>query len=706
MSDTLDQQCINTLRFLSVDMVQRAKSGHPGLPLGAAPMAYTLWTRQLKHHPANPHWADRDRFVLSAGHGSALLYSLLHVTGYDLALDDLRQFRQWGSKTPGHPERGHTPGVEVTTGPLGQGLANAVGMAIGEAHLAARYNRTGHTVIDHHTWAMVSDGDLMEGVAAEAASLAGHLKLGKLVCLYDDNSVTLSAGTDITFSEDRGKRFEAYGWQTIRVAAGNDVAAISEALNAARADTARPTLILVSTHLGFGSPEQDSFKAHGSPLGVEDVKRTKEKLGWPVDPPFLVPAPALAHFRAALERGARMEADWTRRLDAYAKAFPELAKELQGRLRDELPDGWATVSPAFPADDIGMATRVAGGKAMNAVAAKLPALVGGSADLDPSTHTALKGFGDFNPTSTPGQDTEGSDAGGWSYAGRNLHFGVREHAMGAIVNGLAAHGGFVPYGATFLIFADYMRPAIRLAALMHLHIVHVFTHDSIALGEDGPTHQPVEHLATLRAIPNVTVIRPADANETAVAWEVAVATRDRPVLLVLTRQNVATIDRSRYASAEGVRRGAYVLSDTTVQPPTLILIASGSEVGLIVAAAARLQNDGIAVRCVSMPSWELFDAQPQTYRDEVLPPGVHARLAVELGVAQGWQRYLGDSGDMLGIEHFGASAPAGILLREYGFTVEHVLERARKLIPAPLRVSPPPTDESLVAALPSDAPAS
>ncbi|MBW8366078.1 MAG: transketolase [Rhizobium sp.] len=680
MPDQRDQLCIDTLRFLSVDMVQHANSGHPGLPLGAAPMAYALWTRQLKHHPANPDWVDRDRFVLSAGHGSALLYSLLYVTGYGLSLDDIKQFRQWGSKALGHPERGHTPGVEVTTGPLGQGLANAVGMAIGEANLAARYNRDGHTPIDHHTWAIVSDGDLMEGVASEAASLAGHLKLGKLICLYDDNYVTLSAGTDITFSEDRAKRFEAYGWQTLSVADGNDVAAISAALELARADTSRPSLILVRSHIGFGSPEQDSYKAHGSPLGVEDVKKTKEKLGWPVDPPFLVPEPALAHFREALERGARAEAEWNGRLDAYAKAFPELAEELQGRLRGELPSGWDADIPVFPADAKGMATRVASGKIMNAFAPKLPALGGGSADLDPSTHTALKGLGDFNPPLASGEDTEGSDGGGWSYAGRNLHFGVREHAMGAIVNGLAAHGGFVPYGATFLIFSDYMRPAIRLAALMGLHVVHVFTHDSIALGEDGPTHQPVEQLASLRAIPKLTVIRPADANETAVAWKVAVETRDRPVLLALTRQDVPTLDRSRYASADGLRRGSYVLSDAKDHTPALILIASGSEVGLILAAAERLQDEGIAVRCVSMPSWELFDAQPQAYRDQVLPPNVPARLAVELGVSQGWCRYVGAHGDMLGVEHFGASAPADVLLREYGFTVDNVVARARALL--------------------------
>ena len=682
MSDKLDQQCIDTLRFLSVDMVQKADSGHPGLPLGAAPMAYALWTKLLKHNPKNPSWADRDRFVLSAGHGSALLYSLLYATGYDVSLDDIKQFRQWGSKTPGHPEREHTKGVEVTTGPLGQGFANAVGMAIGEAHLAARYNKPGHTVIDHRTWAIVSDGDLMEGVASEAASLAGHLKLGKLVCLYDDNYVTLAAGADITFSEDRAKRFQAYGWQTINIDDGNDLAKISAALDAARAETERPSLILIRTHIGFGSPKQDSFKAHGSPLGEEDVKKTKQKLGWPVEPPFLVPDEALAHFREALDRGKKAEDEWNGRLDAYTNAFPDLSKELQSRLRGEIPSKWDADIETFPADKKGISTRVAGGKVMNAVAAKLPALVGGSADLDPSTFTNLKGFGDFNPAPTPTAkiDEQGSDSGGWGYAGRNLHFGVREHAMGAIVNGLAAHGGFIPYGSTFLIFSDYMRPTIRLAALSRLHVVHVFTHDSIAVGEDGPTHQPVEHLASLRAIPNVTVIRPGDANETAVAWRVAIEAKDHPVLLILTRQNVPTFDRKQYADADGLRRGAYVLNDAKNGKPDLILIASGSEVGLIVSAAERLQADGVAVRCVSMPSWELFEKQPQSYRDGVLPPSVTARLAVELGVPQGWDRYIGAHGDMLGVDRYGASAPADKLLVEYGFTVDNVIKRAKAVL--------------------------
>ncbi len=687
MSSPLDLECINTLRFLSVDMVEQANSGHPGLPLGAATMAYALWTQHLKHHPANPHWPDRDRFVLCAGHGSALLYSLLHMTGYDLSLADLKQFRQWGSKAPGHPERGHTPGVEVTTGPLGQGFANAVGMAIAESHLAARYNQDGHTPINHRTWALVSDGDLMEGVAAEAASLAGHLQLGKLVCLYDDNRVTLSAGTDITFSEDRAVRFEAYGWQALVVDDGNDLDAVNAAIDAARAETTRPSLILVRTHIGFGSPEQDSFKSHGSPLGAEDVKRTKQALGWPPEPPFYVPKAALEHFHQALARGAQAEAEWNVRMQDYAQAFPVLCAELLGRLRGDQPAGWDAEIPSFPPDDKGLATRVAGGRVINAIASRLPALFGGSADLDPSTHTALQGLGTYNPPLRAGEDAQGSDAGGWSQAGRNLHFGVREHAMGAIVNGLAAHGGYIPFGSTFFIFSDYMRPAIRLAALMGLHVVHVFTHDSIAVGEDGPTHQPVEQLASLRAIPNLTLIRPADANETAVAWKVAIETRHRPVLLVLTRQNLPTLERSRCASAEGLRRGAYVVLELTPagaikNKPDLILLASGSELALILATAERLCADGVAVRCVSMPSWDLFDAQPQSYRDGVLPPDVPARLAVELGAVQGWHRYVGGQGDVLGVERFGASAPASVLLHEYGFTVDNVLARALRLMAA------------------------
>jgi transketolase len=683
MSYQLDELCINTLRFLSVDMVQKADSGHPGLPLGAAPMGYAVWSRLLKHNPHNPSWVDRDRFVLSAGHGSALLYSLLFMTGYALSLDDIKQFRQWGSKTPGHPEREHTPGVEVTTGPLGQGLANAVGMAIGEAQLSARYNRDGHAIVDHHTYVIASDGDLMEGVASEAASLAGHLALGKLIVLYDDNLVTLAAGTPITFTEDRAARFAAYGWQTIHVADGNDLGAICAALDAARAETGKPSLILVRTQIGFGSPYQDSFKAHGSPLGADNVLKTKQALGWPAEPAFLVPDDALAHMRDALVRGQQDEDAWNARMAAYVQAYPDLAKELQCSLRGELPIGWDADIPTFPADAKGMATREAGGKVINAIAARLPALTGGSADLDPSTKTALKGLGDFNPGDA--KDEQGSDGGGWSYKGRNIHFGVREHAMGAIANGLAAHGGFVPFGATFMMFSDYMKPTIRLAALMKLHVLHVFTHDSIALGEDGPTHQPVEQLAGLRAIPELTVIRPGDANETAVAWRVACESRHRPVLLILSRQSVPTLDRTQYASADGLRKGAYVLSDAeNGKPdplkPDVILIGTGAETGLVVSAAEQLRGQGIAVRVVSMPSWDLFDAQPQAYRESVLLPDVHARLAVEAGSPLGWHRYTGDRGDVLGVDRFGASAPAEILLKEYGFTVDNVCVRAKALL--------------------------
>ena len=680
MTKPLDQRCIDTLRFLAVDMVQNADSGHPGLPLGAAPMAYALWQQFLKHNPRNPGWTDRDRFVLSAGHGSALLYALLHMTGYDLSLDDIRQFRQWGSKTPGHPERGHTPGVDVTTGPLGQGMANAVGLAIAEAQLAARYNRPGFDIIDHRTWALVSDGDLMEGVAAEATSLAGHLQLGKLICLYDDNFVTLAAGTDITFSEDRGARFQACGWQVLHVDDGNDIDAITAALQAAYNETGKPSLLVVRTHIGYGSPEQDSYKAHGSPLGEEDVRRTKRNLGWPEQPPFLVPDDALAHMREAVARGADREDDWNTRFAAYAHAHRELAAELEHSLHGALPDGWDADIPVFPADPKGIATREASGKVMNAIAPRLPALTGGSADLDPSTKTALKGLGDFNPPANAGTDEQGSDGGGWSFAGRNLHFGVREHAMGAIANGIAAHFGCIPFTATFLIFSDYMRPPMRLAALSKLHVIHVFTHDSIALGEDGPTHQPVEQLANLRAIPNLVVIRPCDANETAAAWRVALQTREAPVTLVFTRQAVPTLDRNRFAAADNLARGAYVLDDDGDASPALILIASGSEVQLIVDAAQRLRADGIAVRCVSMPSWELFDAQPRAYRDDVLLPTVRARLAVEAGATQGWWRFVGDAGDVIGVDRFGASAPGDTNLREYGFTVDNVCTRARALL--------------------------
>lgn len=676
----LDALCINTIRFLSVDAVQKANSGHPGLPMGAAPMAYVLWTHFLRHNPANPRWFDRDRFVLSAGHGSMLLYSLLYLTGYDLPLEQIKQFRQWGSITPGHPESELTPGVETTTGPLGQGFGNGVGMAIAEAHLAARYNRPGLEVINHHTYGLVSDGDLMEGVGSEAASLAGHLKLGKLIYMYDDNRISLAGSTDLTFTEDRAKRFEAYGWYTQRIEDGNDLEAVSRALEAARNETERPSLILVRTHIGYGSPhKQDTFEAHGSPLGEEEVKLTKKNLGWPVEPSFYVPDEALAHFREAVGRGKQAEAAWRTEFEAYRAEYPDLAQGLEQMIRGELPEGWDADIPVFEPDPEGMKTRVASGKVMNAIAPKLPGLMGGAADLRPSTHTGLEGLGDFGSPEEP-DDIQGSVGGGWSYAGRNLHFGVREHGMGAILNGMAAHGGLIPFGATFLIFSDYMRPVMRLAAMMGHRVIYVFTHDSIGLGEDGPTHQPVEQLASLRAIPKLVVVRPSDANEAAVAWQVAIETHDRPVALVFTRQEVPILDRSHLAPASGLRRGAYVLSDAPDEQPDVILVASGSEVSLILEAQNELQNQGIEARVVAMPSWELFDAQPQEYRDSVLLASVSARLAVEAGVAQGWHRYVGDNGGVISVDRFGASAPGEIVMREYGFSVDHVVSEALDLL--------------------------
>lgn len=673
----LDTLCVNTIRFLSIDAVQRANSGHPGLPMGAAPMAYVLRTRFLRHNPSHPEWVNRDRFILSAGHGSMLLYSLLHLTGYAVPLEEIQRFRQWQSLTPGHPERGLTPGVETTTGPLGQGFGNGVGMAMAEAALAARYNRPGYPLIDHYTYALVSDGDLMEGVAAEAASLAGHLQLGKLIYLYDDNRVTLSAATDLTFTENIARRFEAYGWHTQSVADGNDLEAIDRALRAAREATDRPSLILVRTHLGYGAPhKQDTFAAHGSPLGAEEVRLTKQHLGWPLEPPFYISEPAREHFRGAVAAGQRAEAEWERTRAAYGQAFPELAKELNQVLAGEFPAGWETALATFPTDAKGLATRVAAGKALAAVAPRLPNVLGGSADLNPSTHTLLQGLGDFE---SPGQsipDPQGAAGGGFSYAGRNAHFGVREHAMGAILNGLAAHGGILPFGATFLIFSDYLRPAIRLAAVMEIQVLYLFTHDSIGLGEDGTTHQPVEQLANLRAVPRLLVLRPGDANETVAALRVALETRDRPVALVLTRQAVPTLDRTRYAPAEGVRRGAYILAEAPDGKPEVILIATGSEVGLIVAAREELTMQGVQVRLVSMPSWELFEAQSQAYRESVLPASVRAKLAVEAGATQGWSRYVGESGDIVGIDRFGASAPGEVLMREFGFTVQDVCRRA------------------------------
>ncbi|HUJ78067.1 MAG TPA: transketolase, partial [Thermoplasmata archaeon] len=639
--------------------------GHPGLPLGAAPMAYVLWARHLRHNPKNPAWWDRDRFVLSAGHGSALLYALLHLFGYDLSIDDLRQFRQWGSRTPGHPERGHTPGVEATTGPLGQGFGMGVGLALAERHLAGRYNSS-----DHRTYGIVSDGDLMEGIGSEAASLAGHLGLGKLVYLYDDNHVTLEGPTETTFTEDVAARFRAYRWQVLSVPDGNDVAAIDRAIGEAKAEASRPTLVIVRTHIGYGSPRQDTYEAHGEPLGAAGTLATKRRLGWPTEPAFLVPDDVREYARGFPERGAALEREWRSRYDRFRAAQPALAAEFEGRLAGVLPTNWAADLPTFPAGTP-VATRDAGGAAMNVLAASVPGLAGGSADLNPSTKTFLRAYGTF--ASDPPD-------------GRNVHFGVREHAMGAIVNGLALHGGIRPFGATFLIFSDYARPAIRLAALMGLPSTFVFTHDSIALGEDGPTHQPVEQLSSMRLIPGLTVVRPADANETVALWA-AIVPRPGPVAFALTRQKLPVLDPARFPTrSEGPGRGAYVLTDAGRPPPEVVLLATGSEVHLALAARERLEAVGRAVRVVSMPSWELFEEQPAAYRDAVLPPGLPT-LAIEAGATAAWWRWVGRRGDVLGIDRFGASAPGPVVMEKLGLTVDAVVSRAERLLgvaaPAP-----------------------
>jgi transketolase len=676
----LEARCINAIRFLAADAVQHANSGHPGLPMGAAAMAYALWTRFLVHDPTHPDWPDRDRFVLSAGHGSMLLYALLHLTGYAVTVDDLRSFRQWRSRTPGHPEVHVTPGVEATTGPLGQGISMSVGMAIAEAHLAARFNRPGHSIVDHHTYVLASDGDLMEGVSSEACSLAAHLRLGKLIVLYDDNHITLAGGTGLDFTEDVAQRFAAYGWHVQRVADGNDVAAVTGALEAARGQAARPSLILARTTIGYGAPhKQGTYEAHGSPLGPDELRAAKEHLGWPVEPAFWVPPDVEAHFRAARGRGATAEREWRERLVAYAHAFPAEAAELERRLAGRLPEGWDADLPVFVADPKGLATRKASETVMQTLATRLPELMGGSADLNNSTFTWLKGAGDFeSPAVASTAAPQGAVGGPWGYEGRNLHFGVREHAMGAAVNGLGLHGAIVPYAATFLVFSDYMRPPIRLSALMQLGSLWVFTHDSIGVGEDGPTHQPIEHYAALRAIPDLLFIRPCDANEVVCAWRVAIEQRRRPTVLALTRQNVPTLDRRVFAPADGLRRGAYVLNPS-VDRPDLILMATGSEVQLIVAAEQRLATEGARVRLVSMPCWELFEAQPATYRDAVLPRDVTARLAVEAGVTLGWERWVGSAGSTVTIDRFGASAPAPVVQRELGFTADHVVDAARRL---------------------------
>jgi len=661
----LDQLCINTIRCLAMDGVQKANSGHPGMPMGAAPMAYVLWTRFLRHNPRNARWPNRDRFILSAGHGSMLLYSLLHLTGYDLSLDELKQFRQWGSKTPGHPENLLADGIEMTTGPLGQGFATGVGMAMAQKYLAARFNRPGHEFLDYRIYGIVSDGDLMEGVSHEAASLAGHLGLDNLIYLYDDNHISIEGSTDLAFTEDAGKRFEAYGWFVQRLSDGNDLVAIGQAIEAAQSAKGKPSIIMVRTHIAYGAPHaQDTAEAHGAPLGEEEVKLTKQVYGWPAEPKFYIPDEVLAHFRAAVERGARAEAEWQSCRIAHDQAFPDLAPEFQRFEQGELPDGWAAKIPSFKVSDGPMATRQASGKVLTAIATSLPELIGGSADLSPSTNTYVKGLGDFSRT---------------NYGGRNLHFGVREHAMGSILNGMAL-SALIPYGGTFMIFSDYARPAVRLAALMEAHSIFVFTHDSIFLGEDGPTHQPIEHLPALRAILNLMLIRPADANETAIAWRVAIERRGGPVALALTRQVLPVIDRSKYASAEGLMRGGYVLADATAKSPEVILIASGSEVAVALEAFEKLAAEGTAVRVVSLPSWDIFERQGQAYKDEVLPPAVTARLAIEAAAPLGWDRYVGPKGAVIGMTRYGASAPYKILAEKFGFTAANVIQRAKQLL--------------------------
>ncbi len=675
----LENRCINTIRILSADAVQNANSGHPGLPMGAAAMAYTLWTRFLKHNPRNPQWFDRDRFILSAGHGSMLLYSLLFLTGYDLPLDELKRFRQWGSKTPGHPERHEAPGVEVTTGPLGQGFANGLGFAIAEAWLGARYNRPGHKLIDHYTYAICSDGDLMEGVSQEAASIAGHLQLGKLIYLYDDNHISLAGSTDIDFTEDVAKRFEADGWHTRRVADGNDTEDVARAIQEAQAETERPSLILVRTHIGYGSPhKQDNFSSHGSPLGEDELKATKAALGWPTMDKFYLPQDAMDYFRQAAARGPQLEDEWKKKFEAYKKDFPKEAAEFEMLLGPTLPENWAADLPQWKPGDKPIATRAAGGAALNALAKNIPNIIGGSADLNPSTDTALKTWGDFQNAEAFGPGTLGAVGGVWSYAGRNLAFGVREHAMGAAVNGMAAHGGVIPFSATFFCFSDYMKPALRLGALSKLKAIYVFTHDSIGLGEDGPTHQPVEHLAALRAVPGLTVIRPADANETAEAWAVAIQRNDAPTVMVLTRQVVPHLDRSG-AKEPGVARGAYILADSS-GAPDVILIGTGSEVQWCVEARKKLEQHGVKARVVSMPSWDLFADQPESYRESVLPKTIKARVTIEAASPLGWHRWAGDEGVVIGVERFGASAPGEEVMQHLGITAEHVTSAALRLL--------------------------
>ena len=663
----LDTVCIDTVRTLSMDAVQKANSGHPGTPMALAPLGYRLFAHHMKHDPTDPHWADRDRFVLSCGHASMLLYSCLYLSGYDLALEDLEQFRQWESRTPGHPEYGHTAGVETTTGPLGQGIGNAVGFAVAEAHLAATFNRDGHGIVDHYTYFICSDGDLMEGVSHEACSFAGHFQLGKLIGFYDDNRITIDGSTDLTFSDDPAKRFEAYGWQVLHIHDVNDVDEIDAAVAAAKADPTRPAMVVTRTHIGYGSPrKQDTSAAHGEPLGAPEIVATKQALHWPKpEESFFVPAEALTHWRGqVLERGATAHADWNTRRDAYTAAFADDGRELARRMAGELPDGWEKVVPDFTAENGSVASRAASNTVLNALVSVMPELIGGSADLTPSNGTAVKTWKNFAPG---------------AYDKRYMHFGIREHGMGSIMNGMALHGGLVPFGGTFLIFSDYMRPPIRLASIMKQHVIYIFTHDSIGLGEDGPTHQPVEQLSALRAIPGVTIIRPADATETAVAWKVAVQHKHGPVCLVLTRQKLAYIDRTKYGSADGVAQGGYVLAEADGGTPDVVLMSSGSEVGLVMSAREKLAESGVMARVVSLASHELFALQSQAYRDSVLPEGI-PRVSIEAAHPMSWYRWVGSNGVVIGIDRYGASAPFETIYKELGLTVEKVVEAARGLV--------------------------
>jgi len=676
----LENKCINTIRFLAADAIEKAKSGHPGMPLGAAAAAYTLWTKHLKHNPQNPQWPDRDRFVLSSGHASMLLYALLHLTGYELSLEDIKNFRQWGSLTPGHPEFRHTAGVEVTTGPLGQGMANAVGMAVAEAHLAARFNREGAKIIDHYTYVMAGDGDMMEGVTAEACALAGHLRLGKLIVLYDDNNVCLAGSTGLSFTEDLAMRFKAYGWHVQQVKDGNDVAAMDKAIKKAKKEEERPSLICIKSIIGCGAPhKQGSCEAHGSPLGADELKGAKQALGWPEESSFYVPEDVREYFRRALARGEKSEREWRREFQKYKEVDSQLFAEFSRIMSGELPADWETALSPFPAGSKDVATRKASETVMQALAAKIPEMAGGSADLNPSTFTWLKNYGDFQSPATSSQGLHGMVGGDWSYLGRNIHFGVREHAMGAITVGMALHGGFIPYTATFLTFADYMRPPMRLAALMGLRVIFIFTHDSIGVGEDGPTHQPVEQIMNMRQVPNLTVIRPADANEVVEAWRMALAKTSGPTVLVFSRQNLPVLDRAVCAPAADARFGGYILWESVSQPD-LILIATGSEVAVTLSAARKLAAESVKVRVVSMPCWSAFDRQPQEYRDRVLPPQIPARIAVEAGVKLGWEHYTGLAGKIIGMESFGASAPAPVLFEKFGFTEDNIITAAREML--------------------------